>query len=432
MNPSDTFAHALRMNFFYAKSRFFFRILSAVACFVTLAAPAWGQTFEVLHSFFGRGDGDYPYAGVSLDKAGNIYGTTFYGGFFKAAQCSGWGCGIAFKLNAGGQQTVIYSFKGRGSGVSPTAGLVRDAQGNLYGDTLSGGDVNNCNPPFGCGMVFKIDTSGHETALHKFEGGNDGTQPQSTLILDAAGNLYGTTVGGGAGFDGTVFKIDPTGNETVLHAFKGRLDGSVPLQGLVLDAQGNLYGSTEFGGTAKSCGDGGCGVVYKISPAGQETILYNFSGGADGSEAGDALVIDADGNLYGTTGSGGDLDCFKPFGCGVIFKIDPSGTESVLFTFTNEITTGYNPISGLIRDPSGNLYGTTYRGGANGMGTVFKLDTAGNETLLHSFTGGADGAYPEAGLAMDAAGNLYGTAAVGGRPGCWSSQGCGVVFKITP
>jgi uncharacterized repeat protein (TIGR03803 family) len=204
------------------------------------------------------------------------------------------------------------------------------------------------------------------------------------------------------------------------------------LEGLVRDAQGNLYGSTELGGNGKSCGSLGCGIVYKISAKGEYKILYNFSGGEDGSEAGGTLVLDSEGNLYGMTGLGGVLTCNPPYGCGVIFKMDPTGAETVLYRFANETSNGYDPISGVIRDASGNLYGTTYRGGANGMGTVFKLDAAGNETLLHSFTGGADGAYPYAGLTMDGSGSVYGTTLAGGLPGCVFEQGCGVVFKITP
>jgi uncharacterized repeat protein (TIGR03803 family) len=407
-------------------------VIPTVIFLSALTAPlAQGQTFQVLHSFTGKSGGTEPYAGMTIDQAGNLYGTTIYGGFYNAAQCSGAGCGIAYRLNPAGQETVIYAFEGRSAGGRPIAGLLRDGQGNLYGTTLVGGD-SNCNPPYGCGVVFKIDTAGHETALHRFTGENDGIQPQGTLIRDGQGNLYGTTVGGFPGAGGTVFKIDSTGNETVLHAFTGPPDGSTPLEGLVRDAQGNLYGSTELGGNGKSCGSFGCGIVYKISAKGEYKILYNFSGGEDGSEAGDTLVLDSEGNLYGMTGLGGVLTCNPPYGCGVIFKIDPTGAETVLYRFANETSNGYDPISGVIRDASGNLYGTTYRGGANGMGTVFKLDAAGNETLLHSFTGRADGAYPYAGLTMDVAGSLYGTTLAGGLPGCVFEQGCGVVFKITP
>jgi uncharacterized repeat protein (TIGR03803 family) len=409
-----------------------FPTILGIACLVFLVVPAArAQTYEVLHSFAGKSGGSTPYGRLILDRAGNVYGTTIYGGFYDAAQCSGAGCGIVFKLNPAGQQTVIYSFEGRGSGGRPTAGLVRDAQGNLYGDTQVGGD-NNCNAPYGCGMVFKIDTAGHETVLYKFKGGNDGAQPEPALIRDSAGSLYGTTEGGGPAFQGTVFKLDSAGSETVLYAFTGKADGGAPLGGLIRDAQGNLYGGTQFGGNGTACGSFGCGVIFKIDPSGNETVLYSFSGEEDGSEVTDTLVLDSVGNLYGTTFDGGDLSCFKPYGCGVVFRLDPAGVETVLFRFSDETATGWQPIGGLVRDASGNLFGTTYRGGANGLGTVFKLDPAGHETLLYSFTGGSDGGYPYAGLSIDAAGNLYGTTLAAGRPGCVFQQGCGVAFKITP
>jgi|CZKH01.1.fsa_nt_gi uncharacterized repeat protein (TIGR03803 family) len=409
-------------------------LIVAVMCLAALATPlSRAQSFQVLHSFTGKSGGASSYGQLILDREGNVYGTTSTGGFYGAAQCSGAGCGLVFRLNPAGQQSAIYSFEGRGSGALPAAGLVRDAQGNFYGTTEFGGYTNDCSfPPHGCGTVFKIDVNGHETVLHRFTGGNDGLQPRAALIRDMAGNLYGTTTGGGAGSDGTVFKIDSAGNETILHSFTGKADGGTPLGGLVIDDQGNLYGGTTGGGTeGKLCGFG-CGVIFKIDSAGHESVLYSFSGGADGGQEVGPLLLDSVGNLYGMTAYGGNLSCFPPYGCGVVFELDPTGKETVLYRFANETANGYNPLSGLVRDASGNFYGTTYRGGANGLGTVFKLDAYGNETLLHSFTGGADGADPYAGLTMDAGGNLCGTTVAGGLPGCIYDQGCGVVFKITP
>ncbi len=210
-----------------------------------------------------------------------------------------------------------------------------------------------------------MDGNGRETILHQFTGGLDGIQPQAALIQDAAGNLYGTTIAGGARLAGTVFKIDPAGNETILHRFSGRPDGRTPLAGLTIDAQGNLYGGTEFGGTGTNCGDSGCGVIFKIDSAGRESVLYSFSGGEDGSETGATLLVDSAGNLYGMTGLGGILTCNAPFGCGVVFKIDSAGAETVLYRFADETMNGWDPQSGVVRDASGNLYGSTYRGGAN-------------------------------------------------------------------
>ena len=271
-----------------------------------------------------------------------------------------------------------------------------------------------------------------ETVLHHFHFGTDGAAPYGRLISDAAGNLYGTTqfrgiYGGqcGAFGCGTVFKIDPSGKETVLHSFRSK-DGAWPLSGLIGDAQGNLYGTTELGGDLTGgCGTLGCGVVFKIDRSGHETVLYSFTGGADGSQSAGSLVRDAAGNMYGTTGLGGDLTCNAPSGCGVVFKIDSSGHETVLHSFQGQPSDGWDPIAGLVRDSAGNFYGTTYRGGTYGFGTVFKVDTTGKETVLYSFTGGSDGSAPYAGLIRDSSNNLYGTTVGGG-------QGFGVVFKLTP
>jgi uncharacterized repeat protein (TIGR03803 family) len=207
--------------------------------------------------------------------------------------------------------------------------------------------------------------------------------------------------------------------------------GRRPLCSATQPAQGNLYGTTELGGDLNSCGTFGCGVVFKKDSSGHETVLHRFTGGADGSESVGSLVEDAAGNLYGTTGFGCDLSCFAPWGCGVVFKLDSSGHETVLHSFQGQPFDGWNPIAGLVRDARGNFYGTTYRGGAYGFGTVFELDTTGKETVLYSFTGGSDGSFPAAGMIRDSSNNLYGTDVSGGSPGC-GGQGCGVVFKVTP
>lgn len=197
------------------------------------------------------------------------------------------------------------------------------------------------------------------------------------------------------------------------------------------DSQGNLYGTTELGGDMNGCGTLGCGVVFRVSPSGSQTVLYRFTGGTDGSQPAGGLVRDSAGNLYGTTGLGGDLSFEPPYGCGVIFKVSASGVETVLHNFTGEPTDGWNPIAGVVRDSTGNLYGTTYRGGTYGLGTVYKLDASAKESLLYSFDGESDGSYPNAGVILDAAGNLYGAASAGGTRDC-SGEGCGVVFKLVP
>jgi uncharacterized repeat protein (TIGR03803 family) len=310
--------------------------------------------------------------------------------------------------------TVLYAFKGGADGATPYAGLVRDAAGNLYGTTSEGG-------AYAWGTVFKLDTTGTKTVLHSFTGPPlDGLVPQADLVRDAVGNLYGTTVGGGASDVGTVFKLDTAGTETVLHSFTGE-DGTTPYAGLARDAAGNLYGTAALGGPS------GNGTVFKLDTAGRETVvLYSFAGGTDGKFPNTRLVRDAAGNLYGTTWLGGAPDCHSPYGCGTVFKLDATGTKSVLYSFTKAQLDGKFPQGGLVRDAAGNLYGTTQDGGALRKGTVFKLDTTGAETVLHSFTGGTmDGAGPFAGLLLGADGNLYGTTGSGG------ASNLGTVFKVT-
>jgi len=386
----------------------------------------------VLHTFKGApGDGEGPFGGLTLDPAGNIYGTATSGGTGK---CSA-GCGTGFRLNGAGKELQL-SFGG-GDGRDPMAGLLRDAEGNFYGTTSEGGDTN-CLPPYGCGTVFKVSKAGKETVLHKFAGAPDGLLPESQLVEDAEGNLYGTTPNGGTGDNGgTVFKIDHKGNETILYNFCSQpncVDGSLPYSGVILDAAGNLYGTTDDGGAY--C----CGIVYKIDPLGNETVLYSFTGSSDGDGPLSALAVDRAGNLYGTTKAGGNSGCTEGAGCGVVFELSPvaggAWTEKVLYVFCSlsDCADGEEPVAGpLILDAEGNLYGTTFDGGdENGDGVVFKLDGAGRETVLHTFSGGADGAFPWSGLTIDGAGNLYGTATGGGDDSCFAPSGCGVVYKITP
>ncbi len=241
------------------------------------------------------------------------------------------------------------------------------------------------------------------------------------MTRDSSGNLCGTTFSGGDAGYGTVFKLDATGKETVLYSFTGGKDGAYPGLGVVRDAAGNLYGTTDYGGNL-SCAHhvgSGCGTVFKLDQNGNKTLLHSFTGDADGA-FGSALTQDAAGNLYGTTQLGGDPTC----NCGTVFKMYPNGGEIVLYTFTGGAD-GSSPIGQLAHDAAGNLYGTTNSGGAFKSGTVFKLDKTGKETVLHTFTG-ADGAYPTTGVILDKAGNLYGTTNNGG------AFGFGTVFKLTP
>jgi uncharacterized repeat protein (TIGR03803 family) len=412
-----------------------------------LAIPsAKAQSLTVLYSFKGGSDGAFPAGGLVIDQAGNLYGTTVNGGGPN-------GCGTVFKIDTSGTETVLYRFctvaQGK-DGASPAAALIMDQAGNLYGTTSGGGATGN-------GTVFKIDTAGNETVLYSFRGGlsGDGARPFGALITDKAGNRYGTTSFGGAfatcGLSGsiiscgTVFKLDTSGNETVLYSFRGSSDGGIPNGGVIMDQAGNLYGTTSQGGafTFSPCSILGCGTVFKLDPSGNETVLHNFTAfPRDGEAPQAALIMDQAGNLYGTTSVGGG-GC-PPQGCtngndGTVFKVDTSGNETMLYIFKGPPGDGEAPQASVAMDQAGNLYGTTLLGGAGpcvilgtktGCGALFKLDASGNETVLHSFTGSftspGDGGFPQAGLIIDHAGNLYGTTSQGG------AFGFGTVFKMTP
>lgn len=384
-----------------------------------LAAPpcARAQTFRVLHSFSGS-DGASPWAGLVMDSSGNLYGTTDFGG---SNACVG-GCGTVFKLDTSGRLTVLHRFSGS-DGASPTTDLVIDSSGNLYGTTGAGGS-SDC-AYYGCGTVFKLDTSGTLTVLHSFSGFSDGGWPYAGLVMDSSGNLYGMTVTGWGGSNacllygcGTVFKLDTSGSGfTVLHVIAGYPpDGGLPSGALVIDSSGNLYGTTLGGGAFSNACGGACGTVFKLDTSRRLTVLHSFSGG-DGANPYGGLVLDTSGNLYGTTVGGGSDACFNR--CGTVFKLDTSGNGfTVLHSFSG--SDGQWPYGGLALDSSGNLYGTT---AANG--TVFKLDTSGNNfTVLHRFAS-SDGSWPLSRLAIDSSGNLYGTASMGG------SSNQGTVFEIS-
>jgi uncharacterized repeat protein (TIGR03803 family) len=298
-------------------------LLTSLAISVQLAAQDHHQqppTYRVLYRFTGQ-DGAAPQAPIILDKAGNLYGTTGWGGDLSCSQNPGGGCGVVFKLDRTGKETVLHTFRGT-DGVYPGAGLIRDEAGNLYGTTFFGGDFScSQDPGGGCGVVFKLDRTGKETVLHNFTGEADGAFPLAALIRDEKGNLYGTTTGGGPSNQGTVFKLDRTGKESVLYSFTGGADGGYPGAGLIRDEEGSLYGTTLFGGT-----DGFSGVVFKLDRSGNETVLHSFTGGTYGSNPYAPLVRDSAGNIYGTAEVGGDMSCtVSTGGCGVVFKLTVCG-----------------------------------------------------------------------------------------------------------
>jgi len=354
----------------------------------------------VLYNFSGGADGGNVRGGVIRDSAGNLYGATYNGGAANA--------GVVYKLDITGHETVLYSFGGGADGAWPDGGVIRDSAGNLYGTTLGGGSAD-------LGTVYKVDTSGHESVLHSFAGGTDGVEPQFGVTRDSAGNLYGATLfGGNDQSAGIVYKLDATGHETVLYTFTGGLDGLWPSDGVILDSAGNLYGTTSNGGSGES------GVVYKVDTGGHETVLYNFAVGAGGFSGGSAtLVFDSAGNLYGTTQFGDVANT------GVVYELDAAGQATVLYSFPGDAG-GADPSATLAADSAGNLYGTAYSGGPANVGVVYKLDPKGNETVLHNFAGGNDGSGPYAGVTRDTAGNIYGTTVYGGP------ANAGVVYKLDP
>jgi uncharacterized repeat protein (TIGR03803 family) len=396
----------------------------------TVAPLAQAQTFTVIHKFTGSPDGGFPNGGVIVDSKGNIYGTTSEGG---TGSCDG-GCGTVYKFSPSGKETILYSFTGaNGDGKYPQGELVRDSAGNLYGTTSGGGTSGTACDGYGCGTVFKLNAAGQETVLYNFSGGVDGATPEAGVVRDSAGNLYGTTKLGGAYGWGTVFTVDESGTETVLHSFDGANgDGGDPVAGLILDSAGMLFGTTQGGGILNShCIPGleiGCGTVFQVSTAGAESVLYEFTGYSDGNTPSGNVARDSEGNLYGTS-----QPQPTPVGYGTIFELDGAGKFTVLHTFTGG-EGGADPFAGLIRDLAGNLCGTTYQGGSGGStcqtfdggcGVAFEYSNEGRFSVLHSFTGGADGGWLFAPLALDSKGNLYGTANIGGI-------GDGTVFKIIP
>jgi uncharacterized repeat protein (TIGR03803 family) len=400
---------------------------SAARSGLTAARTRPSVRHGVLYSFKGgSSDGESPAAGL-ININGTFYGTTWFAGSGSCSYSGRYGCGTVFSVTSSGTETMLYSFKGGGSGdgAYPIAGLL-NVKGMLYGTTYNGGACASVSG--GCGTVFSITPSGTETVLHTFKGGSgDGANPFAGLI-NVKGTLYGTTHDGGAcasvsGGCGTVFSITPSGTETVLHTFKGRSgDGAYPYAGLI-NVRGTFYGTTSEGGTCSSF-VGGCGTVFSLTPSGTETVLYSFkgSGSGDGNLPTMSLV-DVKGTLYGTTYEGG-ANCGSSGGCGTVFSITPSGAETVLHSFGRS-GDGANPYAGLgLLNVKGTLYGTTIFGGANGDGTVFAITKSGTETVFHSFAGGSgDGAGPRAGL-ISIKGKLYGTTYDGG------ANGDGTVFAL--
>jgi len=400
--------------------------LAVLVVVLTVVPTAQAQTFTLLHAFTGGQDGSEPMAGVTRDSAGNLYGTTYYGGANRE--------GVVFKLSHRGSGWILfplYSFQQGDGGYAPVAGVTIGSDGNLYGTTIRGGQYD-------VGTVYKLSPAATlcksfscpwtETPLYQFTDGADGGYPQGALIFDSAGNLYGTASGGGTGNNGVIFKLTRSGSgwtQSVLYSFTGSPDGSAPLSGVTFDANGNLYGTTDEGGPSDD------GTVYELSPSGSgwtEKVLYAFQYSNDGAIPYAGVVLDPEGNLYGATLYGGTGDG------GTIFELMPSnGSWTFSVLYSPELSGLGGPAGTLARSSNGTLYGTLFSGGGQGCsgygcGSVFQLAPSNGGwayTSLYNLNDSGDGGNPQGGLILDSAGNLYGTGT--GLLGC-----CGIVFEVTP
>ena len=397
---------------------------------ISLAPSLQAQSYQVFYSFPTEQSGADQTSTLIIDSAGNLYGTSYSGGTSYGLNCSYWGgCGTVFRITPQGKKTTLYNFGLYAEdGQNPFDGVVTDGQHNLYGTTIYGGS-------YGFGTAFKLDATGKETVLHSFTGGADGKYADGGLVLDSAGNLFGAAQQGGDLADcsgsgcGTIYKIAPDGTFTVIHTFT-EPDGSGPTSSLILDKQGNLYGTAEGGGTGACIG--GCGTLFKLEPGGTFTVVHSFAGSpGDGLDPQGWPVMDSAGNIYGTTVFGGKQ------GYGTIYKINTNNQETVLFNFSASPPNpgGQYPSAGLLVDARGNLYGTASIGGTYAAGTIFRLSVDGKLTVLHNFRGRPnDGEEPDGGLVSDGHGNVFGGTGVGGSGNCPPPPfviGCGIIYKLS-
>lgn len=372
---------------------------------------------QVLYSFSGGNDGGNLATGLVLDSHGNLYGTTVQGGTNT--------CGTVFKLapqaNPPWTETVLYNFGCFSDGKNPHGGVTFDPQGNLDGTTVSGGSGPSCGS-YGCGVLFQL-TPTIENVLHSFSGGNDGFGPGGAVVLDSAGHIFGETPDGGSHAQGTIYEVSGTGThsqERVIHAFTGGKDGATGSLGTLLLKSGALYGVTETGGAHAK------GTAFKLSvPTRKLATLYAFKGTPDSGSPYGGLVMDAHGNLYGTTYDGGANNM------GAVFELSLGAggkySEHVLYSFKGG-NDGSSSTSTLVFGASGELYGTTSAGGGScNCGTIFRVNAkTGKESVVHRFGGGTDGQYPYYGLTKGSNGTLYGATSYGGT----SNQGA--VFEFKP
>jgi len=408
-----------------------------IAALAFIALPARAQTFVPIHTFTGGNDGATPMATLTVDRAGNLYGTTKYGGL-AGGHC-GRGCGTIFKLALKNSHWIfspLYSFQGGSDGAYPEAPITFGPDGALYGTTNGGGindhgTVYRLTPPVN--PCIAVSCPWLETVLFRFNPtcpSCDASYPAAGVVFDNAGNIYGTTLLGGINYFGTVYQLTRSGGiwtGTIIHAFGILPDGTSPYAGVVFDNVGNLYGTTELGGDPIL----GNGTVFQLTPSGggwTETLLHAFNG-ADGNAIQAGVIFDQAGNLYGAASSGGTNNL------GTIFQLtaNSDGTWNFNLLYTLGPGQASQVFSNLIFDQAGNLYGTGVNGGSHGAGAVFELLPSGGSwsyTSLYDFANNGDGAHPYAGVVRDANGNLFGASSAGGM-GC-APNGCGTIWEIMP
>lgn len=403
-------------------------IAATLSLAIFAAASLHAQTFSVVYAYTGHNSSAHAIGGLIMDHHGNLYGTTAWGGPDAP--------GTVYQLKRTGSGFVYNELFYVGEGAdgdfpwdAPTFG----PNGSLYatmngGGTSGEGTIVNLQPP--AEFCRSVSCPWNATDLYNFKRASDGGNPQSGVVFDSHGNMYGAVVNGGSGY-GVVYEMTPSGDGwayKVIYTFTGGADGANPDSPLIFDSAGNLYGAAMSGGS-HGCGGFGCGTIFKLSPSGSgwtETTIYSFKDGSDGSAPSGTLVTDSAGNIYGATaGSDANLG-------GTVFELTPSGGNWTFTLIYDLPGSGAGPFGGVARDSAGNLYGATWGDGAYGQGNVFKLTPTGNGwtfTSLHDFTNGSDGSNAMGTPIIDSNGVLYGTTYDGGAPVC---GGCGVVYEITP
>lgn len=421
---------------------FFFRHFACLSAILIIGASiffpeAWAvPRFKVLYSFAGGNDGTYPNGALLSDISGHLFGTTYFGGTGGCTSFNGNGCGTVFELqrDTNGKWThiVLYNFQGGNDGAGPNGGLVLDTAGNLFGTTDMGGTQN-------IGTVFELSPGSggwSESILHAFGGRGDGAKPMAGLIMDGAGNLYGTAAGGGAYDGGAVFEVSPGSSgwtESVIYSLcpgNNCSSGLTILARVALDSHGDLFGVTEFGGS------GPYGTVFEVRPrkgGWRGKTIHSFTGPDGGHPDSAGVIFDKAGSFYGTTAADG------AFGNGTVYRFSPQKggrwAEAILYNFRSGSSEG-SLNSGLAMDATGNLFGANGTGGSgscngsSGCGMVYEITPRNHRKstyrALHTFTGGADGGLPSGDPILDQSGTIYGNAGMGGN------LGNGVVYSVIP